>query len=144
MLILGCLCTNTIVHFMMYQTKKAKTHSLSIQKVILKYGLILYQILKKQNFDNLITLFKTRFKDKQQLLNLTILQIHQGRNEYVLHYLSQLYQLATNRNILDDILLAVAMNWLKSELKTIVMTKEPKHVEELRHCPSLSETSYSF
>jgi hypothetical protein len=32
--------------------------------------------------------------------------------------------LATNRNISDDILLAVAMNGLKPELKTIVMTKE--------------------
>ena len=99
---------------------------------------------QKANFDNLITLFKKRFKDKQQLLDLTILQTHQGRNESVLDYLSQLYQLATNRNIFDDIVLAVAMNWLKSELKTIVMTKEPKHVEELRHCPSLTETSYSF
>jgi hypothetical protein len=65
----------------------------------------------------LITLFKKRFKDKQHLLDLTILQTHQGRNESVL------YQLATNRNISDDILLAVAMNGLKPELKTIVMTK---------------------
>jgi hypothetical protein len=36
--------------------------------------------------------------------------------------------LATNRNISDDILLAVAMNGLKPELKTIVMTKEPKNL----------------
>jgi hypothetical protein len=45
---------------------------------------------QKANFDNLITLFKKRFKDKQHLLDLTILQTHQGRNEYVLDYLSQL------------------------------------------------------
>ena len=89
--------------------------------------------------DNLITLFKKRFKDKQHLLDLTILQTHQGRNEYVLDYLSQLYQLATNRNISDDILLAVAMHGLKPELKTIVMTKEPTDVEELRHCATLAE-----
>jgi hypothetical protein len=50
----------------------------------------------------LITLFKKRFKDKQHLLDLTILQTHQGRNESVLDYLSRLYQLATNRNISDD------------------------------------------
>jgi hypothetical protein len=31
------------------------------------------------------------------------------------------------------------MNGLKPELKTIVMTKEPKHVEELRHCATLAE-----
>jgi hypothetical protein len=29
------------------------------------------------------------------------------------------------------------MNGLKPELKTIVMTKEPKNVEELRHCATL-------
>ena len=95
------------------------------------------------NFDNLITLFKKRFKDKQHLLDLTILQTHQGRNESVLDYLSRLYQLATNRNISDDILLAVAMNGLKPELKTIVMTKEPKNVEELRHCATLAEKAIS-
>jgi hypothetical protein len=74
---------------------------------------ILYDTIpdsQKVNVDNLITLFKMRFKDKQQLLDLIILQIHQGRNASVLDYLSQLYQLATNRNIFDDILLAVAMN----------------------------------
>ena len=94
---------------------------------------------QKANFDNFITLFKKRFKDKQHLLDLTILQTHQGRIEYVLDYLSQLYQLATNRNISDDILLAVAMRRLKPELKTIVMTKEPTNVEELRHCATLAE-----
>jgi hypothetical protein len=93
---------------------------------------------QKANFDNLITLFKNRFKDKQHLLDLTILQTHQGRNESVLDYLSRLYQLATNRNISDEILLAVATNGLNSELKTIVMTKEPKNIEELRHCATLA------
>jgi hypothetical protein len=70
---------------------------------------------QKANFDNLITLFKKRFKDKQHLLDLTISQTHQGRNESVLDYLSRLFQLATNRNISDDILLAVAMNGLTDE-----------------------------
>ena len=98
---------------------------------------------QKANFDNLITLFKKRFKDKQHLLDLTILQTHQGRNESVLDYLSRLCQLATNRNISDDILLAVAMNGLKPELKTIVMTKELKNVEELRHCATLAEKAIS-
>ena len=86
---------------------------------------------------------KNRFKDKQHLLDLTILQTHQGRNESVLDYLSRLHQLAINRNISDDILLAVVMNGLKSELKTIVMTKEPNNVEELRHCATLAEKAIS-
>ena len=43
---------------------------------------------QKTNFDNLITLFKNRFKDKQHLLDLTILQTHQGWNDTVLDYLS--------------------------------------------------------
>jgi hypothetical protein len=43
---------------------------------------------QKANFDNLITLFKNRLKDKQHLSDLTNLQTHQGRNESVLDYLS--------------------------------------------------------
>ena len=35
------------------------------------------------------------------------------------------------------------MNGLKSELKTIVMTKEPTNVEELRHCATLAEKAIS-
>ena len=66
---------------------------------------------QKTNFDHLITLFKNRFKDKQHLLDLIILKTHQGGNGYVLDY---------------DTLLSVAMNGLKSDLKTIVMTKEPQ------------------
>ena len=82
------------------------------------------------------------FKNRH-LLDLTILQTHQGRNESVLDYLIRLYQLATNRNISGDILLAVAMDGLTSELKTIVMPKEPNNVEELRHCATLAEKAIS-
>ncbi|CAC5395737.1 unnamed protein product [Mytilus coruscus] len=39
---------------------------------------------KKQHFDFLIAAFKDRFKDKQHLLDITILQTHEGRNESVL------------------------------------------------------------
>jgi predicted PolB exonuclease-like 3'-5' exonuclease len=137
MLILGYLCANNIVHFMIYQTKRAHSFSFHLEG----HAKIWYDTVpdsQKANFDNLITLFKNRFKDKQHLLDLTILQTHQGRNESVLDYLSRLYQLATNRNISDDILLAVATNGLNSELKTIVMTKEPKNIEELRHCATLA------
>ena len=35
------------------------------------------------------------------------------------------------------------MDGLTSELKTIVMTKEPKNVEELRHCATLAEKAIS-
>jgi hypothetical protein len=35
------------------------------------------------------------------------------------------------------------MNGLKSELKTIVMTKEPTNVEGLRHCATLAEKAIS-
>ncbi|CAC5395736.1 unnamed protein product [Mytilus coruscus] len=39
---------------------------------------------KKQHIDFLIAAFKDRFKDKQHLLDITILQTHDGRNESVL------------------------------------------------------------
>ena len=91
----------------------------------------------------MITLFKNRFKENQHLLDLTILQTHQVRNESVRDYLIRLYQLATNRNLSGDIVLAVAMDGLTSELKTIAMTKEPTNVEELRHCATLAEKAIS-
>ncbi|CAC5368618.1 unnamed protein product [Mytilus coruscus] len=94
---------------------------------------------KKHHFDFLIAAFKDRFKDKQHLLDITILQTHQGRNESVLDFSSRLLKLATNRNVSDDIVLAVAMNGLTADLKTIVMTKEPKNIEEFRHAASLAE-----
>jgi len=36
------------------------------------------------------------------------------------------------------------MNGLKADLKTIVMTKEPKNIEELRHIAILAEKGYKF
>ncbi|VDI61164.1 Hypothetical predicted protein [Mytilus galloprovincialis] len=94
---------------------------------------------KKSNFDELISVFKERFYDQQYLLDLTILQPNKGRTESVLDYFSILLKLSTNRNISDNILLAVAMNGLRSDFKTVVMTKEPKNIEELRHAAVLAE-----
>lgn len=75
-------------------------------------------VSRKSHYDQFIAAFKERFTDKQHLLDLTILQTHQRRNESILDYLSRSLKLATNRNISDDILLAVAMNGLKAGLKT--------------------------
>jgi hypothetical protein len=94
---------------------------------------------KKSHYDQFIAAFKERFTDKQHLLDLTILQTHQRRNESILDYLSMSLKLAINRNISDDILLAVAMNGLKAGLKTIVVTKELKNIEEFRHSAILAE-----
>jgi hypothetical protein len=52
------------------------------------------------------------------------------------------FELVINR-LISLLLLAVAMNGLKPELKTIVMTKEPINVEELRHCATLTEKAIS-
>ena len=71
MLILGYLCTNNIVHFMIYQTKRAHSFPFHLEG----HAKIWYNTIpdaQKANFDNLITLFKKRFKDKQHLLDLTI------------------------------------------------------------------------
>jgi len=90
---------------------------------MLKFGYDTVPQSDKIDLDKIVKAFQNRFKDKQHLLDLTILQTHQGRSESVLDYLSRLFKLATNRNILNNILLAVAMNGLKLELKTIVTTR---------------------
>ena len=90
-----------------------QSHSPSICKTMPEFGMTQFRPQKKSNFDELISVFKERFKDKQHLLDMTILQTHQGRTDSVLDYLSRLLKLSTNRNISDDILLAVAMNGLR-------------------------------
>lgn len=70
-----------------------------------------------------------------------ILQILQGPCETVREYLSSLFQNATNRDIPEQVLLTVGINGLRPEIRRIVMNREPKNVEELRHCATLAEKS---
>jgi hypothetical protein len=74
---------------------------------------------------------------------MSILQILQGPSETVREYLSRLFQNATNKDIPEQVLLAVGINGLRPEIRRIVMNKEPKNVEELRHCATLAEKSTS-
>ncbi|KAK3598095.1 hypothetical protein CHS0354_006055 [Potamilus streckersoni] len=73
--------------------------------------------------------------------DLSILQTQQGSSESVMDYLSRLFQIATNKTIPDQVLLAVALNGLKPSVKRIVMNKTPTNMAELRQAAVLAEKS---
>ena len=85
--------------------------------------------------------FLKRFTDNERMLDLSILQTMQGLCENVREYLTCLAQTATNKNISEQILLAVGINGLRPDIRKIVMNKEPANIEELRHCAILAEKS---
>ena len=87
--------------------------------------------------------FFKRFTEDDHILDLSILQTAQGPNESVHDYLSRLFHTASNKDISDQVLLAVGINGLRPEIKTIVMNKEPKNIEELRHSATLAEKTVS-
>jgi hypothetical protein len=74
---------------------------------------------------------------------LFILLTAQGPNESVRDYLSRLFDTATNKDILDQVVLAVGINGLRPEIKAIVMNKAPKNIEEIRHSATLAEKTVS-
>ncbi|KAK3592861.1 hypothetical protein CHS0354_028944 [Potamilus streckersoni] len=89
----------------------------------------------------LVTAFKSRFHNDDVILDLSILQTQQGSSESVMDYLSRLFQIATNKTIPDQVLLAVALNGLKPSVKKIVMHKPPTNMAELRQVALLAEKS---
>ena len=85
--------------------------------------------------------FLKRLTDNERMLDLSILQTMQGPCENVREYLTCLAQTATTKNFSEQILLAVGINGLRSDIRKIVMNKEPANIEELRHCAILAEKS---
>jgi hypothetical protein len=74
------------------------------------------------------------------MLDLLISQIMQGPCENVREYLTRLAQTAANKNILEQILLAVGINGLRPDIRKIVMNKESANIEEL-HAMTLTTLS---
>ncbi|KAL3836199.1 hypothetical protein ACJMK2_021641 [Sinanodonta woodiana] len=95
----------------------------------------------KNDWQTLISAFKSRFHNDDVILDLSILQTQQGSSESVLDYLSRLLRIATNKPISDQVLLAVALNGLKPSVKRIVMNKNPTNMADLRQAAVLAEKS---
>ncbi|KAL3881014.1 hypothetical protein ACJMK2_033214 [Sinanodonta woodiana] len=95
----------------------------------------------KNDWQTLISAFKSRFHNDDVILDLSILQTQQGSSESVLDYLSRLLRIATNKPISDQVLLAVALNGLKPSVKRIVMNKNPTNIADLRQAAVLAEKS---
>lgn len=65
----------------------------------------------------------------------------QKGTEPVGEFLSRLVSLASIKNIPEKVLLSVAMNGLRSDIKTYVVTQNPKTMEQLRQIAILAEKS---
>ena len=85
-----------------------------------------YATLKPEitnNFQKFKEAFFKRFTEDDRILDMSILQILQGPSETVREYLSRLFQNATNKDIPEQVLLAVGINGLRPEIRRIVMNK---------------------
>ncbi|KAK3587550.1 hypothetical protein CHS0354_004836 [Potamilus streckersoni] len=139
--------TKWLDHFVQW----AKFYDLSVEKVLNAFPFHLqghanvwYDTLPEtvtSSWHFLVTAFKSRFHNDDVILDLSILQTQQGSSESVMDYLSCLFQIATNKTISDQVLLAVALNGLKPSVKRIVMNKTPTNMAELRQAAVLAEKS---
>ena len=96
----------------------------------------------RNNWQSLETAFKQRFTEDRDTLDLSILQISQSVTETVLDYLCRLQKKAAlNPKVDDNLLLAIAVNGLRSEIRRIVINKEPKNFADLRRYATIAEKS---
>ncbi|XP_052103124.1 uncharacterized protein LOC127736606 [Mytilus californianus] len=122
--------------------KKASSFPFHLEK----HAKIWYDTLSekvKMNYTALMDAFKKRFKKASDTMDLSVLQCTQKKDESSSDYLSRLSKIVTNNNIPEAVFLAVAMNGLNSGIKALVITKEPKNIEELRHAAQLAENATS-
>ena len=114
-----------------------KFHDLSIDKQLHAFPFqleshakIWFETLSSEVKSNISTFkenFLKRFKGDDIVLDLSILQIHQGSTESVLEYLSRLFKLASVKNVSNDLLLAIAVQGLQPDIKKWLCKKNQKH-----------------
>ncbi|VDH98643.1 Hypothetical predicted protein [Mytilus galloprovincialis] len=120
--------------------KKASSFPFHLEK----HAKIWYDTLPERvkfNYAALIDAFKRRFKKASDTMDLSVLQCTQKKDESSSDYLSRLSKIVTNNSIPESVFLAVAMNGLNAGIKALVITKEPKNIEELRHAAQLAENA---
>lgn len=127
----------------------AKFHDLPDEKIIDAFPFYLeghakiwYDSLsaeQKLNHKTIKNLFQERFKELDKFLDLSVLQMKQDETEPVDDFLTRLIKKGTIKNISDKILLSVAMNGLRSDIRTHVVTQNPKSIEQLRKIAILAE-----
>lgn len=129
----------------------AKFHDLADDKALDAFPFYLeghakiwYETLSQQQKSNSLMfkpLFFERFKELEIFLDLSVLQMKQKGTEPVIDFLSRLIKTASIKNVPEKDLLSVAMNGLKSEIKALVVTQNPKTMEQLRQIAILAEKS---
>ena len=98
-------------------------------------------IANKHDANTIKHLFLDRFKELDNFLDLSVLQMKQNIAESVSDYLSRIIKTASIKNVPEKVLLSVAMNGLRSDIKTFVVTQNPKSMEQLRQTAILAEKS---
>ena len=95
----------------------------------------------KSNPNTIKILFQERFKQLDNFLDLSILEMKQNIAESVSDYLSRIIKVASIKNIPEKVLLSVALNGLRSDIKPFVVTQNPKTMEQIRQTAILAEKS---
>ena len=95
----------------------------------------------KHNANTIKHLFLQRFKEPDNFLDLSILQMKQNITESISDYLSRIIKTASIKNIPEKIILSVALNGLRSDIKPFVVTQNPKTMEQIRQTAILAEKS---
>lgn len=110
------------------------------------HALLWYKLLDaktKNDLTLLINAFKTRFKKSSSHIDLSILKCVQKPGESVSDYLGRLVYLTNNNNVPESMTLAIAIQGLNSDLRSLVINKEPSTFDELRHAAELAEKALS-
>ena len=99
----------------------------------------------RSNWEVLKEAFLKRFSAENTQNDLSILQISQSETESVNDYLSKIQKSAAfNDKLNTELLVAIAVNGLKTEIRKIVLNKEPKSIEQVRHAATLAEKSLNL
>ena len=93
----------------------------------------------RNSWQSLEAAFKQRFTEDRDILDLAILQINHSVTETVLDHLCRLQKnTALSPKLDDNLLLAIAVNCLRSEIQQIVINKELENFADLRRYATIA------
>ena len=119
--------------------------SCKIIPFFLESSALIYYNEIPDNIKNNIKLLKDalceRFAPYKRYIDFCILSTKQEKYESVEVYLSRIFKLALDKNIPERLLLSVAINGLKPQLRKSVLLSQPKQLSELSRIAKLAEAS---
>ena len=95
----------------------------------------------KSNIDDLKLALRQRYQQDSKYIDFTILTAKQGAHESINDFLSRLFKLCQDKNVLETIIISVAISGFKPRIRKSVIMSEPKTLSELVRVAKLAETT---